>query len=301
MNIPAKAGAIRIPIKATECLAREEEDNKQEMPKRLEHVILTISFVHKRRGDVSIKLYSPSGTESEMLSTRKYDDSTEGLDEWNFMTVFNWGEDPKGDWHVVVANNPDDETDVSSFGSDSNNDVESLEEDVIDAQMKSKQKEWDQRREKDPFFSLPYPKGVRRSDIPRNPEQGSNNNNDNDKASENKDFKSREFIEQIDDLISRKTIIPRPTRSDSVGRLLHVSENNEFNEVPITESRAKIPHRGSKHSSHLFKKVQVQEEETGVPRVQVNAGYEKAPIECQGGEDCSGVLLNWKLTLFGGL
>ena len=61
------------------------------MPKRLEHVILTISFVHKRRGDVSIKLYSPSGTESEMLSTRKYDDSTEGLDEWNFMTVFNWG------------------------------------------------------------------------------------------------------------------------------------------------------------------------------------------------------------------
>ena len=90
-NIPAKAGAIRIPIKATECLAREDEDNKQEMPKRLEHVILTISFVHKRRGDVSIKLYSPSGTESEMLSTRKYDDSTEGLDEWNFMTVFNWG------------------------------------------------------------------------------------------------------------------------------------------------------------------------------------------------------------------
>ena len=58
------------------------------------------------------------------------------------------GEDPKGDWHIVVANNPDDETDVSSFGSDSNNDVESLEEDVIDAQMKSKQKEWDQRREK---------------------------------------------------------------------------------------------------------------------------------------------------------
>ena len=146
---------------------------------------------------------------------------------------------------------------------------------------------------------MPYPKGVRRSDIPRNPEQG--NNNDNDKASENKDFKSREFIEQIDDLISRKTIIPRPASSDTVGRLLHVSENNEFNELPITESRARIPHRGGKHSSHLFKKVQVQEEETGVPRVQVNAGYEKAPIECQGGEDCSGVLLNWKLTLFGGL
>lgn len=70
------------------------------MPKRLEHAILTISFVHKRRGDVSIKLFSPSGTESEMLSTRKYDDSTEGLDEWNFMTVFNWGKDNILMWYV---------------------------------------------------------------------------------------------------------------------------------------------------------------------------------------------------------
>ena len=54
----------------------------------------------------------------------------------------------KGTWKVVVANNPDDDVEAASFGSDSNNDVESLEEDVIDAQMKSKHKEWDQRREK---------------------------------------------------------------------------------------------------------------------------------------------------------
>ena len=59
---------------------------------RVEHVVLTISFVHRRRGDVSIDLLSPSGTRSEMLSTRKYDDSDEGLDEWNFMTVYCWGE-----------------------------------------------------------------------------------------------------------------------------------------------------------------------------------------------------------------
>ena len=59
---------------------------------KLEHVVLTVSFVHRRRGDVSIDLYSPKGTKSQMLSTRKYDDSDEGLDEWNFMTVHNWGE-----------------------------------------------------------------------------------------------------------------------------------------------------------------------------------------------------------------
>ena len=58
---------------------------------KLEHVVLTVSFVHKRRGQVSIDLYSPAKTRSQMLSTRKYDDSDEGLDEWNFMTVHKWG------------------------------------------------------------------------------------------------------------------------------------------------------------------------------------------------------------------
>ena len=35
---------------------------------------------------------SPSGTKNEMLSTRHYDDSKEGLDNWGFMTVHCWGE-----------------------------------------------------------------------------------------------------------------------------------------------------------------------------------------------------------------
>ena len=48
----------------------------------------------------------------------------------------------------MVANNPEDDNDMSSFGSETNSDVESLEEDVIDAQMKSKWKEWDDRRKK---------------------------------------------------------------------------------------------------------------------------------------------------------
>ena len=58
---------------------------------KVEHVVLTISFVHRRRGDVSIDLLSPRETRNQMLSTRRYDDSDEGLDEWNFMTVYNWG------------------------------------------------------------------------------------------------------------------------------------------------------------------------------------------------------------------
>ena len=53
--------------------------------------MLTISFIHRRRGDVSLLLMSPSGTKNEMLSTRHYDDSKEGLDNWGFMTVHCWG------------------------------------------------------------------------------------------------------------------------------------------------------------------------------------------------------------------
>lgn len=58
---------------------------------KLEHVVLTVSFIHRRRGDVSLLLVSPSGTRSELLSTRRYDDSKEGLDDWRFMTVHFWG------------------------------------------------------------------------------------------------------------------------------------------------------------------------------------------------------------------
>ena len=49
-----------------------------------------------------------------------------------------------------------------------------------------------------------------------------------------------------------------------------------------------------------YKKVQVQEEETGTQRVQVNAGYENPRIACESGyNSCAGVILKWVLTLYG--
>ena len=66
---------------------------------------MTISFQHRRRGDVSIDLFSPMGTRNEMLSTRRYDDSDKGLHDWTFMTVHNWGENPKGVWTLNVTDN----------------------------------------------------------------------------------------------------------------------------------------------------------------------------------------------------
>ena len=89
-DIPA-GGAIDIQIPTKAC-----ESSPAEI-KKLEHVLLTISFIHRRRGDVSILLTSPSGTKNEMLSTRHYDDSKEGLDNWGFMTVHCWGKNLRAD------------------------------------------------------------------------------------------------------------------------------------------------------------------------------------------------------------
>ena len=70
---------------------------------KLEHVVLTVSFIHRRRGDLSLLLISPSGTKSELLSTRRYDDSKEGLDDWKFMTVHFWGEILKKHYLLWIA------------------------------------------------------------------------------------------------------------------------------------------------------------------------------------------------------
>jgi hypothetical protein len=97
-----------------------------------------------------------------MLSPRRYDDSDEGLDEWNFMTVYNWGEDPKGMWRLKITDNPNQEQE-NMFGED--NDVEELEEQVIDAQAKMQKAKWDERRKKEPYFDEPYPPGVRKEKV----------------------------------------------------------------------------------------------------------------------------------------
>ena len=84
-DIPA-GGFLNIDVPTQGCQGTVAEIIK------LEHVVLTVSFIHRRRGDVSLLLTSPSGTKNEMLSTRRYDDSKEGLDNWSFMTVHCWGE-----------------------------------------------------------------------------------------------------------------------------------------------------------------------------------------------------------------
>nr|P29145.1 RecName: Full=PC3-like endoprotease variant B; AltName: Full=SPC3; Flags: Precursor [Hydra vulgaris]AAA29215.1 Kex2-like endoprotease [Hydra vulgaris] len=132
---------------------------------KVEHVVLTVSFVHRRRGDVSIDLISPKDTKSQMLSPRKYDDSDEGLDEWSFMTVYNWGENPKGIWRLKITDNPNQDDVMNLFNGDNTDDVESLEERVIDTQTKQNKAEWEKMRKENPYFDVPYPNGVRKNKV----------------------------------------------------------------------------------------------------------------------------------------
>ena len=57
-----------------------------------------------RRGDVSITLTSPQGTQSTLLPYRNRDFiNTEGLTSWPFMSVLHWGEDPRGIWNLSIS------------------------------------------------------------------------------------------------------------------------------------------------------------------------------------------------------
>jgi len=78
---------------------------------RLEHVQVHMDLEHNRRGDLSLTLTSPHGTSSQILSPRSNDDSSEGIRDWTFMTVHNWGEDPTGEWTLEVEDTGKDKQD----------------------------------------------------------------------------------------------------------------------------------------------------------------------------------------------
>ncbi len=67
---------------------------------RVEHVEVTVDLAHPRLSDLEIDVISPSGTVSPLLE-RGAVWSADTL-RWTFMTVWNWGEEAKGDWKVAI-------------------------------------------------------------------------------------------------------------------------------------------------------------------------------------------------------
>ena len=66
----------------------------------LEHLQARISLKYQPRGDLRISLKSPRGTTSHLLLPRPKDRVGSTFDNWPFLSVHYWGEDPTGEWKL---------------------------------------------------------------------------------------------------------------------------------------------------------------------------------------------------------
>uniref|UniRef100_A0A665THZ2 Furin-like n=1 Tax=Echeneis naucrates TaxID=173247 RepID=A0A665THZ2_ECHNA len=70
----------------------------------LEHVQARLTLSYNRRGNLAIHLISPAGTRSTLLHPRPHDYSSEGFNDWAFMTTHSWDENPTGKWTMEIEN-----------------------------------------------------------------------------------------------------------------------------------------------------------------------------------------------------
>ncbi|KZS13967.1 furin-like protease 2 [Daphnia magna] len=70
----------------------------------LEHVQCRISLRFAPRGNLRIRLTSPSGTQSVLLFERPRDVLDSSFDDWPFMSVHFWGERASGRWKLEILN-----------------------------------------------------------------------------------------------------------------------------------------------------------------------------------------------------
>ncbi|XP_063859924.1 furin-like protease 2 isoform X1 [Scylla paramamosain] len=70
----------------------------------LEHVQARVSLRFLPRGNINIKLLSPSGTASTLLFERPRDVFSEKFNDWPFLSVHFWGEKAAGTWKLIVTN-----------------------------------------------------------------------------------------------------------------------------------------------------------------------------------------------------
>lgn len=87
---------VEILLSTSGCKGSSEEINY------LEHVEVTLDIEYNHRGALDIFLFSPSGTVSMILSRREKDSSSTGFKNWTFLSVHFWGENPAGQWKVLV-------------------------------------------------------------------------------------------------------------------------------------------------------------------------------------------------------
>ncbi|KAI8374361.1 peptidase S8/S53 domain-containing protein [Radiomyces spectabilis] len=90
----------KIPLRST--VEVTEEMIKAAGLLRLEHITATVNIDHRCRGNVVVNLESPNKVTSELATARGNDRSTSGMNNWKFMSVKHWEENPVGKWSLLV-------------------------------------------------------------------------------------------------------------------------------------------------------------------------------------------------------
>ena len=94
-EIPASVGSS-----LTVSLITDGCDNTASGVRYLEHLQARISLKYQPRGNLRISLKSPRGTTSHLLLPRPKDRISSSFDNWPFLSVHYWGEDPTGEWKL---------------------------------------------------------------------------------------------------------------------------------------------------------------------------------------------------------
>uniref|UniRef100_UPI003AAD4103 proprotein convertase subtilisin/kexin type 6 n=1 Tax=Centroberyx gerrardi TaxID=166262 RepID=UPI003AAD4103 len=116
-SVPAQRACTRMPDRRTRYIRVGQSLNSsistsgcseqaEQHVAYLEHVVVKVLIVHPRRGDLEINLISPSGTRSQLLAKRLFDNSNDGFRNWEFMTVHCWGERAEGTWTLEITDSP---------------------------------------------------------------------------------------------------------------------------------------------------------------------------------------------------
>jgi len=100
ISTPTQAVNTPIPDAGGGTLSRTVEITQDMV---LEHVELTVSISHGRPGDVQMRLISPTGTVSRLMTRRAATLSTSAYTDFTAMSINHWGESPVGVWTLEIS------------------------------------------------------------------------------------------------------------------------------------------------------------------------------------------------------
>ncbi|KAL4697173.1 hypothetical protein H8959_002871 [Pygathrix nigripes] len=95
----ADGGNLRCPARLSTVSRMDLEMSRL---KTLEHVAVTVSITHPRRGSLELKLFCSSGMMPLLSAPCSMDSDPNGFNDWTFSTVRCWGERARGTYRLVV-------------------------------------------------------------------------------------------------------------------------------------------------------------------------------------------------------